>query len=55
MDIKLQQAQGLVRDLVDLVSEDRAFAEYIIDEYVYLCDNNRVKELRLEVDSILEE
>ncbi len=49
-DEKLKEAQQLVEDLVYLVRKDNDIAEYIIDEYVYLCDDKRVKELQKLVD-----
>ena len=54
MDTKLKEAQQLCKDLELLCSEDDTLLEYIIDEYVYLLDDNRLTELRKLVDQELE-
>ena len=54
MDQKIKEAQQLCKDLELLCSEDITLLEYIIDEYVYLLDDNRKAELRKLVDQELE-
>ena len=54
MDQKLKEAQQLCKDLELLCSEDDTLLEYIIDEYVYLLDDNRKAQLRKLVDQELE-
>ena len=54
MDEKIKEAQQLCKDLELLCSEDITLLEYIIDEYVYLLDDNRKAELRKLVDQELE-
>ena len=54
MDQKLKEAQQLCKDLELLCSEDITLLEYIIDEYVYLLDDDRKAELRKLVDQELE-
>ena len=41
-----KEAQQLVEVLIELVQQDNDFAEYILDEYVWLCNDKRVKELQ---------
>ena len=53
-DERLKEAQQLCKDLELLCSEDDTLLEYIIDEYVYLLDDNRLTELRKLVDQELE-
>jgi hypothetical protein len=53
-DERLKEAQQLCKDLELLCSEDITLLEYIIDEYVYLLDDNRLTELRKLVDQELE-
>ena len=53
-DERLKEAQQLCKDLELLCSEDDTLLEYIIDEYVYLLDDNRQAELRKLVDQELE-
>ena len=53
-DERLKEAQQLCKDLELLCSEDDTLLEYIIDEYVYLLDDNRKAELRKLVDQELE-
>ena len=54
MDEKIKEAQQLCKDLELLCSEDITLLEYILDEYVYLLDDNRRAELRKLVDQELE-
>ena len=54
MDEKIKEAQQLCKDLELLCSEDDTLLEYIIDEYVYLLDDNRKAQLRKLVDQELE-
>ena len=54
MDEKIKEAQQLCKDLEYLCSQDDTLLEYIIDEYVYLLDDNRKAELRKLVDQELE-
>ena len=42
---QLQQRRQLCDDLYDLIREDKDIAEEILDEYVYLLNDNRVDEL----------
>ena len=53
-DESLKEAQQLCKDLELLCSQDDTLLEYIIDEYVYLLDDNRKAELRKLVDQELE-
>ena len=53
MDEKIKEAQQLCKDLEYLCSQDDTLLEYIIDEYVYLLDDNRKAELRKLVDQEL--
>jgi len=53
-DERLKEAQQLCKDLELLCSEDITLLEYIIDEYVYLLDDNRKAQLRKLVDQELE-
>ena len=45
MDQKIKEAQQLCDDLYYLIKQDKDIAEELIDEYVYLLDDNRVDEL----------
>ena len=54
MDEKIKEAQQLCKDLELLCSEDITLLEYIIDEYVYLLDDNRQAEIRKLADQELE-
>ena len=54
MDQKIKEAQQLCKDLEYLCSQDDTLLEYIIDEYVYLLDDNRKAEIRKLVDQELE-
>ena len=54
MDQKIKEAQQLCKDLELLCSQDDTLLEYIIDEYVYLLDDNRQAEIRKLVDQELE-
>ena len=54
MDERLKQAQQLCKDLEYLCSQDDTLLEYIIDEYVYLLDDNRKAEIRKLADQELE-
>ena len=40
-DESIKEAQQLCKDLELLCSQDDTLLEYIIDEYVYLLDDNR--------------
>ena len=53
-DERLKEAQQLCKDLELLCSQDDTLLEYIIDEYVYLLDDNRKAELRKLADQELE-
>ena len=55
METDLKQRQQLCKDLELLCSEDINFLEYILDEYVYLLDDTRVKELIKLCDEELED
>ena len=54
MDQKIKEAQQLCKDLEYLCSQDDTILEALIDEYVYLLDDNRKAELRKLVDQELE-
>ena len=54
MDERLKQAQQLCKDLEYLCSQDDTILEAIIDEYVYLLDDNRQAEIRKLADQELE-
>ena len=54
MDQKIKEAQQLCKDLEYLCSQDDTLLEYIIDEYVYLLDDNRQAAIRKLVDQELE-
>ena len=54
MDEKIKEAQQLCKDLEYLSSQDDTLLEYIIDEYVYLLDDNRQAEIRKLADQELE-
>ena len=54
MDEKIKEAQQLCKDLEYLCSQDDTLLEYIIDEYVWLLDDNRREELRKLADQELE-
>ena len=54
MDEKIKEAQQLCKDLELLCSQDDTLLEYIIDEYVYLLDDNRQAEIRKLADQELE-
>ena len=43
--IDLNKRRELCESLYDLIRQDREIAEELIDEYVYLLDDNRVDEL----------
>ena len=53
-DESIKEAQQLCKDLELLCSEDITLLEYIIDEYVYLLDDNRQAEIRKLADQELE-
>ena len=55
MDEKLKQRRLLCDDLYWLIQQDKDIAEELIDEYVYLLDDNRVQELQKLVDDELGE
>ena len=54
-DQKLKQRRLLCDDLYWLIQQDKDIAEELIDEYVYLLDDNRVQELQKLVDDELGE
>ena len=54
MDEKIKEAQQLCKDLELLCSQDDTLLEYIIDEYVWVLDDNRREELRKLADQELE-
>ena len=54
MDEKIKEAQQLCKDLELLCSQDDTILEEIIDEYVWLCDDKRVEELKEFVKKELE-
>ena len=54
MNQKIKEAQQLCKDLEYLCSQDDTLLEYIIDEYVYLLDDNRQAEIRKLADKELE-
>ena len=43
--IDLNKRRELCESLYDLIMQDKEIAEELIDEYVYLLDDNRVDEL----------
>jgi len=43
--IDLNKRRELCESLYDLILQDKEIAEELIDEYVYLLDDNRVDEL----------
>ena len=43
--IDLNKRRELCESLYDLIRQDKEIAEELIDEYVYLLDDNRVDEL----------
>ena len=45
METNLKQRQQLCDDLYYLIRQDKDIAEELIDEYVYLLNDDRVKEL----------
>ena len=45
METDLKQRRLLCDDLYYLIKQDKDIAEELIDEYVYLLDDTRVKEL----------
>ena len=49
-----KEGRHLTRDLCDAVLEDKTLLEYIMDEYVYLLDDNRQAEIRKLADQELE-
>ena len=54
LDEKINEAHQLCKDLEYLCSQDDTLLEYIIDEYVWLLDDNRREELRKLADQELE-
>ena len=54
MDESIKEAQQLCKDLELLCSQDDTILEEIIDEYVWLCDDKRVEELKEFVKKELE-
>ncbi len=53
-DERLKQAQQLCKDLEYLCSQDDTILEAIIDEYVYLLDDNQLEEVQQFVNKELE-
>ena len=51
----LQQRRLLCDDLYWLIQQDKDIAEELIDEYVYLLSDDRIKELQKLVDDELGE
>ena len=43
---KLKQARQLCDDLYWLIQQDKDIAEEILDEYVYMLDDTRLRELQ---------
>ena len=54
MDERLKEAQQLCKDLEYLCSQDDTILEAIIDEYVYLLDDNQLEEVQKFVNQELE-
>ena len=54
-DQKLKQRRSLCDDLYWLIQQDKDIAEELIDEYVYLLSDDRIKELQKLVDDELGE
>ena len=50
IDTKLKERQQLCKDLEEAVIIEYSLLEHIIDEYVYLIDDNKVIELQKIVD-----
>ena len=55
MDQKIKEAQQLCDDLYYLIKQDKDIAEELIDEYVYLLNDDRIKELQKLVNDELGE
>ena len=55
MDQKIKEAQQLCDDLYYLIKQDKDIAEELIDDYVYLLSDDRIKELQKLVDDELGE
>ena len=55
MDQKIKEAQQLCEALYWLIQQDKDIAEELIDEYVYLISDDRIKELQKLVDDELGE
>ena len=55
MNQKIKEAQQLCDDLYYLIKQDKEIAEELIDEYVYLLSDDRIKELQKLVDDELGE
>ena len=55
MDQKIKEAQQLCDDLYYLIKQDKDIAEELIDEYVYLLSDDRIKELQKLVEDELGE
>ena len=55
MDEKLKQRRLLCDDLYWLIQQDKDIAEELIDEYVYLLSDDRIKELQKLVNDELGE
>ena len=53
--IDLKKRRELCESLYDLILQDKEIAEELIDEYVYLLDDNRVDELTELCNNELEE
>ena len=54
MDESIKEAQQLCKDLEYLCSQDDTILEAIIDEYVYLLDDNQLEEVQKFVNKELE-
>ena len=55
MNQKIKEAQQLCDDLYYLIKQDKDIAEELIDEYVYLINDDRIKELQKLVNDELGE
>ena len=55
MNQKIKEAQQLCDDLYYLIKQDKDIAEELIDEYVYLLNDDRIKELQKLVNDELGE
>ena len=55
MDQKIKEAQQLCEALYWIIQQDKDIAEELIDEYVYLINDDRIKELQKLVNDELGE